>query len=104
MDKSVTDTEVNGFTEDAVEVPDNSAKQSAESENVDQAEQQIPSLDLQDLVKVLNVLNVAIKRGVYEPSELTQVGEAYGKLEKFLQYQAQLQAAARKAQEDKGES
>jgi hypothetical protein len=55
---------------------------------------QIPTLDLRDLAVVLNLLNAAIKRGAYEPSELTSVGATYGKLEAFLKYQAQRQAAA----------
>lgn len=55
--------------------------------NVEGAE--APSVSLQDLAMVLNVLNVAIKRGAYEPNELATVGQVYGKLEAFLQAQAQ---------------
>ena len=57
----------------------------------------VPGLDLQDLAMVLSLLNTAIKRGTYEPNELTTVGATYGKLEAFLQYQAQMQAAAQQA-------
>lgn len=61
---------------------------------------QAPNLDLQDLAMVLNLLNIAIKRGTFEPSELASVGTTYSKLEAFLQYQAQLQAAAKAQQGD----
>lgn len=62
-----------------------------------------PSLDLQDLAMVLNLLNASIKRGAFEPNELTTVGNVYSKLEGFLQYQAQMQAAAQAAAQ-KGEA
>lgn len=54
----------------------------------------VPSLDLQDLALALNLLSVAIKRGTYEPKELRGVATVYEKLEAFLQYQAQMQAAS----------
>lgn len=65
---------------------------------------EIPTLDLQDLAVVLNLLNTAIKRGTYEPTELTQVGITYGRLEAFLKYQAQLQAAQQKPEKTEGEA
>jgi hypothetical protein len=65
---------------------------------------QIPTLDLQDLAVVLNLLNIAIKRGTYEPTELTEVGITYGRLEAFLKYQAQLQAAQQAPEKKEGEA
>ncbi len=61
-----------------------------------------PSLDLKDLGLVLNLINVSIKRGTFEPQELRSVLDVYDKLESFLKFQAQMQAAAIAAQ--KGEA
>lgn len=61
-----------------------------------------PSLDLKDLGLVLNLMNISIKRGTFEPHELRGVLDLYDKLEAFLKFQAQLQAAAQAAQ--KGEA
>jgi hypothetical protein len=52
-----------------------------------------PALDLQDIASVLNLVNVAIKRGAYERTELRDVLDITDKLDVFLQYQAKLQAA-----------
>lgn len=60
-----------------------------------------PSLDLNDLALALNLVNVAIKRGAYERSELRNVLDVTDKLEAFLQFQAKTQAAAK---EQKGDS
>lgn len=57
-----------------------------------------PSLALQDLAIILNLLNVAIKRGAYETKELRGVLDTFEKLENFLQYSAQMQAAQQAAQ------
>jgi len=65
----------------------------SEFEDSENQQTQVPTLDLQDLAKVLNLLNIAIKRGAYEPNELANVGTTYSKLEAFLKYQAQVQAA-----------
>lgn len=50
-----------------------------------------PSIDLQDLALALNLINVAIKRGAYEPNELATVGQTHTKLDEFLKHQAWLQ-------------
>lgn len=73
------------------------------SENVAPQQPQVPTLDLQDLAMVLNLLNAAIKRGAYEPNELAKVGTTYDKLEAFLKYQAQVQAA-QQAKEKEGKA
>lgn len=74
-----------------------------EETQTDEAEV-IPTLDLRDLAVVLNLLNAAIKRGAYEPKELSDVGLTYNKLEAFLQYQAKRQAATQEAEETQGEA
>jgi len=53
-----------------------------------------PGLDLNDLAHALNLVNVAIKRGAYERSELRSVLDVTDKLDVFLQYQANAQKAA----------
>lgn len=65
---------------------------------------QFPNLELRDLAVVLNLLNAAIKRGAYEPDELTSVGATYGKLEAFLKFQAQRQAVSAEAETQEGEA
>ena len=57
------------------------------------AEEKIPTIDMQDLAMVVQILNIAIKRGVFEPNELSTVGQTYSKIEGFLKHQAELQAA-----------
>jgi hypothetical protein len=54
---------------------------------------QPPSLDLKDLGVMLNLINITVKRGAFEPNELAMVGNLFNKLERFIQYQAQMQAA-----------
>lgn len=61
---------------------------------------QAPGLDLNDLAMILNLLNQSVKRGVWETNELRTVLDSYEKLEAFLQFQAQLQAAAKAQQGD----
>lgn len=62
-----------------------------------------PSLDLKELAVAINLLDLAIKRGAYETKELRSVLDVYEKIEAFLQYQAQLQAA-RAQQNNEGEA
>lgn len=54
--------------------------------------QQEPNLDLQDLGKLLNLVDTAIKHGAYERSELYTVLDVANKLEIFLRHQEQLLA------------
>lgn len=51
------------------------------------------SLNLQDLAVTLRLLSVAIKRGAFEPNELSDVGNNYKKIEAFLKHQASLASA-----------
>jgi hypothetical protein len=54
----------------------------------------VPGIDLQDIANVLNLVNVAIKRGAYERNELRNVLDTTDKVENFLNYQSQVQAAS----------
>jgi hypothetical protein len=63
-----------------------------------------PSLDLNDLALLLNLVNTAMKRGAYEREELRTVLDNTDKLAAFLQFQAQAQKAAQEAaKEDESE-
>ncbi len=63
---------------------------------------QAPTLDLRDLGLVLNLINVTVKRGTFETHELREVLDLYDKLERFLKFQAQMQAAAQKGETNGG--
>jgi hypothetical protein len=54
----------------------------------------VPGIDLQDIANVLNLVNIAIKRGAYERNELRNVLDTTDKVENFLNYQSQVQAAS----------
>jgi hypothetical protein len=54
----------------------------------------VPGIDLQDIANVLNLVTVAIKRGAYERNELRNVLDTTDKVENFLNYQSQVQAAS----------
>ena len=56
-----------------------------------------PKITIQDLGVVLQLLNVAIKNGAFEPSMLETVGKQYRNLESFLKWQAE---ALRQQQEE----
>lgn len=53
----------------------------------------VPTLDLQDLGIMVNLINIAIKRGTFDATELRTVLSLHEKLENFIKYQAQSQAA-----------
>lgn len=49
------------------------------------AEQQAPSLTLQDLVLVAQIIQIGSQRGTFRAEELSDVGNLYTKLIAFLQ-------------------
>lgn len=57
-------------------------------------QQEDPRVDLNDIAQMLRMVELAIKRGAYEPNELVAVGSLHGKVNAFLAHQAQLQQAA----------
>lgn len=56
--------------------------ENAQEETV--VEQQAPSLTLNDLGALANIINVATKRGAFNANELTNVGSVYDKLNAFI--------------------
>lgn len=57
------------------------------------------NLDLKDLAVALQLIEIAIQQGVYQPGELVTVGETHTKIKNFLAHQARLQAQAKEQQE-----
>jgi len=45
---------------------------------------QAPSLTLQDLTAIKNIIDVASQRGVFKTEEFTMVGQTYAKLAEFI--------------------
>jgi hypothetical protein len=43
-----------------------------------------PSLNIQDIVVLLNIVDVASRRGAFRAEELSSVGNAYDKVSSFL--------------------
>lgn len=71
----------------------------AETQAPEATEQQIPeSVGLQDLQILLNIVDLASKRGAFQGAELSQVGAVFDKLNAFLTYVAEQQAAAAEAE------
>jgi hypothetical protein len=44
-----------------------------------------PTLTVQDLANLRNIIDVASQRGTFKPAEFQVVGEAYAKLDNFIQ-------------------
>lgn len=75
----------------------NSADNTIEIEN---ALPEVPSMTVQDLFRIREIIDLSASRGTFKTNELKNVGEIYEKLDNFLNYVAQ---QAREA-ENKGES
>lgn len=63
-----------------------------------QAEQQSPSLSLNDLASIRNLIEVVTQRGAFKANELSSVGVLFDKLNVFLE------ASLEKQQEDQASS
>jgi translation initiation factor IF-2 len=59
-----------------------------------------PSLTLNDLAVLRNVIEVAISRGTFKADEITVVGQTYDKLKAWLDSVAAQQAAEQPAAEE----
>jgi hypothetical protein len=46
----------------------------------------IPTLNIADLQSAIDILNIAIKRGAFEPDEILAVGTTYSALKKFVDH------------------
>lgn len=66
--------------------------------------EQPESISLNDLQLLLQIVDLASKRGAFAGAELTQVGGIFDKLNTFLTYVAEQQAAAAEGDEAGEES
>jgi len=66
--------------------------------------EQPESISLNDLQLLLQIVDLASKRGAFAGAELTQVGGIFDKLNTFLSYVAEQQAAAAEGEEAGDES
>lgn len=66
--------------------------------------EQPESISLNDLQLLLQIVDLASKRGAFAGAELTQVGGIFDKLNTFLTYVAEQQAAAEEGEEAGEES
>lgn len=58
-----------------------------------EAEQQAPDLTINDLNALKSIIDVATQRGAFKANELMTVGQAYNKLESFLEAVTKTQGA-----------
>lgn len=75
-----------------------SAEQSTESPA---PQQEQPSLNLQDLILVAQIIQVSSTRGAFKADELANVGTLYNKLIAFLQSTGALTPAPANTEENK---
>jgi len=61
------------------------------------------SISLQDLQVLAQIVDLASQRGAFRGAELTQVGSIFDKLNAFLGFVAEQQAANAEAEEGEGE-
>lgn len=62
--------------------------------------QQPESISLQDLQTLLQIVDLSSQRGAFRGAEMTQVGAIFDKLNTFLTYVAEQQAAAEEGDEE----
>ena len=82
-----------------VKAPEDSVVDAPEVEGAEDGLQQPESISLQDLQTLLQIVDLSSQRGAFRGAELTQVGAIFDKLNTFLQYVAEQQAAAEEAAE-----
>ena len=80
---------------------DTELNQAAEAQAAQQP--QAPSLTLQDLVLVAQIIQLTTQRGTFRAEELEQVGGLYNKLIAFLQSTGALQPAPVPTEETKND-
>ena len=65
------------------------------------SQQEQPSLNLQDLILVAQIIQVSSQRGAFKADELANVGALYNKLIAFLQSTGALTSAPANTEENK---
>lgn len=64
-------------------------------------QQEQPSLNLQDLILIAQIIQVSSTRGAFKADELANVGQLYNKLIAFLQSTGALTPAPEQTEENK---
>jgi len=92
------------MAKEEVKAPEDSVVEAPETEGADGELQQPESISLQDLQTLLQIVDLSSQRGAFRGAELTQVGAIFDKLNTFLTYVAEQQAAQEEtAAGDEGE-
>lgn len=76
-----------------VNAPEDSVVEAPEMDGAEDGLQQPESISLQDLQTLLQIVDLSSQRGAFRGAELTQVGAIFDKLNTFLSYVAEQQAA-----------
>lgn len=74
-------------------VSEESVVETPEGTDMGNEAQQPESISLQDLQTLLQIVDLSSQRGAFRGAELTQVGAIFDKLNTFLSYVAEQQAA-----------
>jgi hypothetical protein len=75
-------------------VSEESVVEAPEGTDMGNEAQQPESISLQDLQTLLQIVDLSSQRGAFRGAEMTQVGAIFDKLNTFLTYVAEQQAAA----------
>jgi len=79
------------------------ADQELQQEQAQQPAEQAPSLTLQDLILVAQIIQLTSSRGAFKAEELADVGGLYNKLIAFLQSTGALTPAPAQTEETKND-
>jgi hypothetical protein len=83
------------------EQPEMAEETTAPEATAEAGEQQVPeSVNLSDLGTLLQIVDLATQRGAFRGAELSQVGAVFDKLNAFLSYVQEQQAAQEEAGEE----
>ena len=86
-------------------VSEESVVEAPEGTDMGNEAQQPESISLQDLQTLLQIVDLSSQRGAFRGAEMTQVGAIFDKLNTFLTYVAEQQAAAEEgAEESEGDA
>ena len=73
----------------------------SEQETTAAPEQTAPSVTVNDLVNIYNIIDLASKRGAFQANELSSVGAVANKVKEFVDHVQAAQKAAAEAAEGK---
>jgi hypothetical protein len=86
-------------------VSEESVVETPEGTDMGNEAQQPESISLQDLQTLLQIVDLSSQRGAFRGAEMTQVGAIFDKLNTFLTYVAEQQAASEEgAEESEGDA